>query len=322
VVAARFSVARLYRQPVPQSNDPRGHRRAHGLIDCTDRGTALQTLSAAVNVEPDALLRAVCAFDTSRVYGEDLVIVMPREVLASLGVDLGAVRLAEAHYFHATRVVDPSDFHRQGIRALDAMLDDIWTTLHGLVSDACSGAEWAAFRESVEHGAGDHDGDLYRLKTRHAMCYGPHGELVREMFFDPSTTGWHDWLDCPEIVEDIARCYASVSGGGLLARFRAATTACLVKFRSTHVEPPRVIADACWYLRGEGTTRGGFHGDGVGVPPDDVLPPSSSRRRRGGCEVRCLRPPGGRSLLGRAKRRTPARGQPARPTLRKGAARG
>jgi len=48
------------------------------------------------------------------------------------------------------------------------------------------------------------------------------------MFFDPSATGWHDWLDCPEIVEDIARCYAGAGGGVLLARFHSATTACLV----------------------------------------------------------------------------------------------
>jgi hypothetical protein len=241
------------------------------FLDCQDRATALHTLSAAIGVSPDALVGALRAFDTSKDYDEDTVVVMPREVLASFGVDIAAVRLAGAHYFHATRVVDPSDFHRHGILALDAMLDDIWTTLHGLVRDTCAAEAWAAFRESVERGAGGHDGDLYRLKSRHAMCYGPHGELVREMFFDPSATGWHNWLDCPEIVEDIARCYASAGGVGLLARFRSASTACLVKFRSARVAPARMIAGACWYLRGEGPRIAGFNGEGVGVSPEDVL---------------------------------------------------
>jgi hypothetical protein len=105
-------------------------------------------------------------------------------------------------------VRDPETFRREGIHALPEMLEPIWEMLHELAPE-CSPKEWADFRYSVEHeDAGGHDGVTYRFKAVGngvALSRGPHGELVREFLFRPEETAGHDYLNCPEIVQDIAR---------------------------------------------------------------------------------------------------------------------
>lgn len=200
--------------------------------------------------------------------------VLPREVLRTLGIDIASIRLAGANYFHGTRTTDPDAFRRDGILPLDAIVEPLWAILYELVRDECSPDEWAAFRRTVERGGGGHDGFLYRLKTRGRLHYGPHGVLVRDILLDASANGWHDYLDCPEIVEDIARSYMSARGVNLEARFRAASVPCVVTFRCAQVDPARAVAAACWYLHGDGRTNitiDGFMGEGAGVPPEDVI---------------------------------------------------
>jgi len=260
------------------------------FLDCHDQRTALTTLSGIVGVAPDRLSGAIRGFDDAALdhCDEDPAIVMPREVLESLGVDIASTCFAGAHYFHGTRTTDPDAFQRCGILPLDAAIEQIWTTLHDLVRGECSPVQWEEFRQSVERDAGGHDGFLYRLKTRDQLHHGPHAVLVRDILLDASAHGGHDYLKCPEIVQDIARCYRSASGVDLETRFRAASVPCIVTFRLTRIDPARAIAAACWYLHGDGranVTMNGFIGEGSGVPAEDVLavevaPGSSSRPAR------------------------------------------
>jgi hypothetical protein len=110
-------------------------------------------------------------------------------------------------YFHGTRALDPESIRRRGLLPLDAMLDEIWATLRKFAGERTDD-EWAGFRASIEANGGQHDGELYRLKRGDRVHFGPHGELVREVFLDPAATSLHDYLGCPAIVQDIARCYA------------------------------------------------------------------------------------------------------------------
>jgi hypothetical protein len=100
---------------------------------------------------------------------------------------------------------------------------------------------------------------------------------VREFFFRPEETAGHDYLGCPEIVQDIARCYESATGINLEKRFCAATLPCIVKFRSRPVLAG-AVESAFWYpftmLReGELTNnaRWGLDLEGQPVPPKDVV---------------------------------------------------
>lgn len=253
------------------------------FLDCHDADAALSTLSAAIGVAPGELRRAVSAFDRSKVNtrDEDSAFAIPRGILAGVGVEIEAVRFDGAAYFHGTRVLDPAGFTRRGILPLDQVVEQIWEMLHELVGDECSINEWAAFRSWVEAGGGGDDGFQYRLKTRDRLQRGPHALLVCDHLLAPATT-WHDYLDCPEIVQDIARCYQTRYGTDLEQRFRSAALARIVKFRSARVDGHRAAATAirylCSSLCGEEpmSPLGGFDGPGDPVPARDVIEVATS----------------------------------------------
>lgn len=250
-----------------------------GWLDCYDLETALASLGELLSVEVNELRAALFAYDHSRFsnYSEDPYRRMPRELLETLGRDVNALTVDGAFYFHGTRSLDPDDFYRHGVLPLDQMVERIWSTLYELVRDGCTEDEWADFRRAVESDAGGHDGFLYRLKAGDRVHFGPYALLVREIFFDPSATGSHDYLGCPEIVQDIARCYRSACGFDLETRFCESSQAVIVRFRSTDVWEG-ALPTALWYvfakLRDDELTsnaNGGFDGHGRAVPPEDVV---------------------------------------------------
>lgn len=250
-------------------------------LDCHDYEAALASLAEAIGTTSSKLATALGAYDGSRLENsaEDPWEVMPREVLEQFGVGVKAVaaRFDGGYYFHGTRAVDPEAFRGRGILPLDQMVEELWATLRKLAGEEISNEDWDSVRSSVEAGAGGHDGFLYRLKTGGQIHFGPFGLVIRETFLEPASTGSHDYLGCPEIVQDIARCYASAHGGNLEQRFRTATKPCIVKFRSTNCRSGDVKA-ALWYaftkLRdGEITSSANYSFDGAGnpVPAEDVV---------------------------------------------------
>lgn len=111
------------------------------------------------------------------------------------------------------------------------------------------------------------------MKTGDLIHHGPFAELVRDVHLNPPETGSHDYLGCPEIVEDIA---SSFTGVDLRSRYLDASTSALVKFWSTEA-PPDVVGTALWYayarVRGDSLSRNacwGFSGDGKAIPPADI----------------------------------------------------
>lgn len=248
-------------------------------LDCHDVDSALRSLSDVLDVAGDDLRAAIARYDADRFadYSDDPQERMPRELVAALGRDIAALDVAGASYFHGTRVVDPSLFEHDGILPLDQMVERIWPMLHELVSDVCDADKWARFRQSVETTGGGHDGELYRFKLGDRLHHGPYATLVRELFFDPDATASHDYLGCPEIVQDVARCFQTAYGIDLEARFCAAAVPVIVKFKSTDVWSG-AFAAALWYvfakLRNAELTpnaSGGFNGHGRAVPPEDIV---------------------------------------------------
>jgi hypothetical protein len=249
------------------------------LLDCYDVDSTLASFTATVGAGADEITSALIDYDESRFDGsEEPYKRMPREVLALFGTDPDTVSdlLAGAYYFHGTRAIDPESFRALGILPLDAVLEEIWATLRELAHE-CRDDAWAAFRTDVEADGGGHYGSLYRLKSRGAMHFGPHGELVREIFLNPRPSGSHDYLACPEIVQDIAWCAESALGIGLEERFCAAAKPTLVKFRAPLWSG--AVPTALWSLyymlrQGNITGRnacGGFAGCGTNVPASDVV---------------------------------------------------
>jgi hypothetical protein len=178
-------------------------------LDCQDETTALATL-AAVQVRSHSLERALRESDEAAFQAHPMDDPFGL-VLASLGVEIGTVRLSEVRYFHGTRTEDPDVFAREGIRPLGDLVDRIWTSLGALAG--CPADEWAAFREPIEAGGGGHDGELYRLKVRDEVHHGPHGELVREPYLSPGSRHFGDFLGAPRS----SRTSAAATGAGCSA---------------------------------------------------------------------------------------------------------
>lgn len=253
------------------------------LLDCHNLDTATTSLSAAVGTDSAALKRRLRDYDEGRLedHSEDPAVRMPREILDSFRASPDGLDLAGVCCFHGTRVLDTGAFRRRGIMSLAQMLDEIWLTLFGLVHDECSPDRWARFRREVEdEDACDDDGGFqYRSKTAEpdpGVFGGPDALFVRECLLRPNDEGLHDYLQCPEIVQDIARCFQSLHGIDLESRFREASVPCIVKFRIAEVSSA-AVENALWYaftMLKEGTLANACGGPDLGgrpVPPEDVL---------------------------------------------------
>lgn len=243
-----------------------------GCLDCSDVDTAVSCLADAIGVNVSQLCSAVLTYDESRFsdYSEDPYERMPREILEGFGITDDEPHFDGAYYFHGSRLIGLEDIHGRGILPLDQMVERIWEMLFSLVSDECDPARWNEFRETVEAGGGGHDGSLYRSKSCNSLHHGPYAVLVPETFLKVDDAGIHDYLDCPEIVQDIARCFLSHSGIDLEARFRDASRPVIVKFRSTTMWEGTFRA-ALWYVfsmlrEGEVSSNANEGFDGHGQP--------------------------------------------------------
>ena len=67
--------------------------------------------------------------------------------------------------------------------------------------------EWETFRRAVETTHTGDDANLYRMKTRDILHWGPHAVLVRDVLINPERFESVDYLNTPEIVEDISFCF-------------------------------------------------------------------------------------------------------------------
>jgi hypothetical protein len=245
------------------------------LLDCSDLDTAIASLSAHLDVDSGDLVRALerldeqdCPVDVDPDLGR------PAAALASLDRDPAARPIPSAYYFHATRVVDPGVFHRDGIRALPSVIDELWATLGHIASDYTP-ERWRELRARFEANPARGSAQLLQDKLGDRMHWGPHGELIRELFLD-CPPPMHDYLAAPEAVEDICQAY----GDDLLARFRDATTPCIVKFQAPALmRPERTVAAVCWYIHARLLSvalplfrlASGYAGQGIDVPPTDVV---------------------------------------------------
>lgn len=253
-------------------------------LDCTNLDTTLTSVAAILGTNMAKLREAILAYEASRFEdrsedpSEDPYARMPSEVVTALGSDVEAVEFDGAHYFHGTRVFEPDAILRSGLLPLNQMVEPIWAVLFELVQDVCDPVDWQVFRADLEAGGGGHDGWLYRTKTRDtASSFGPFAVLVRHVLFKSDAVGNHDYLGCPEIVQDIARVFRSSFGVDLEERFREASKPVIVTFRSSSAWTGSLRA-ALWYvfdmLRDAEVTSNAnecFDGGGCPVAPDEIV---------------------------------------------------
>lgn len=243
------------------------------LLDCEDRETAITTVAEIIGLDRASLLHRVASFhyedDSREAFDFDLF----NHILG--GEESWRTRFRGTCFFHLTRTLDPERFKR-GILLLDAVLDEIWEGLRGLVSEEVSSDRWRDFRRWVETDSNNHFADLYRMKVGDRLHWGPHGILVLETAFTRAA-GLHDYLGTPEIVEDIAICCTQRLGVDLATRFRGSSVPCIVKFR-TQEGRGSLLRTALVYIHtietGEEVGSGcndGYATHGMPIASEDIL---------------------------------------------------
>jgi hypothetical protein len=85
------------------------------------------------------------------------------------------------------------------------------------------------------------------MKVEDCFHWGPYAILIRDMAFCSSEVGNHDYLDVPEIVEDICVCFSEWADSDLLQVFRQHTRSCIVKFVVYEAKPEH-LGVALYYL--------------------------------------------------------------------------
>lgn len=130
-------------------------------------------------------------------------------------------------WFHLTRVSQPETFYNKGILPLSDVINDIWTFLYTLIDHKISLLEWKQFRENLSN---NHSSQLYNMKIKNSMHWGPYAILVRELAFKAKEIDNHDYLRTPEIVEDICQCCYERFEIDLLNHYIENTKPCIVKF--------------------------------------------------------------------------------------------
>lgn len=240
------------------------------ILDCHSFDTALSSLAAIADVEPQALIANLRDFNTDDWPDH------PPDYLWERFVG-GPKSFDGVHWFHFTRTLVPESFQQQGILPLGEMVEPLWSMIFELIGDRQSPAEKAAFRERVASDRDNHSSRLYRMKTERLQLWGPYGMLVRNEAFRAWEIRNHDYLRTPEIIEDICLCHSDWYGGDLLAEFGAKSKPCIVKFFGENNRPD-ALRTALMFLwctvHSEGLAHMGntcFDGQGLPVGREHIL---------------------------------------------------
>lgn len=91
----------------------------------------------------------------------------------------------------------------------------------------------------------------FGLKTINSIYHGPYAMLVREAAFNSDKICNHDYLEVPEIIEDICNGYREQFGHCIYDIVTSKLEKCIVKFKSNNYTGLHLLAPAllyCWCI--------------------------------------------------------------------------
>ncbi len=154
------------------------------------------------------------------------------------------LQLEEVSWFHLTRTTRGSDFS-EGILPLGQILGRVWKMLSSLLETPEQKANLATMQ------ANGVKNFQFGLKTRNSVHHGPFAILVREVAFNSDKICNHDYLEVPEIIEDICNGYREQFGHCIYDAVTSKLEKCIVKFKSNKYTGVHLLATAllyCWCI--------------------------------------------------------------------------
>jgi hypothetical protein len=243
------------------------------MLRCRDLEDALRSVSALYGVSSRELERALPdGLARAEADPEDPIGVLA----AALGAELRRTPRAPSriHYFHGTRTHELGSFAFDGLRPLGQMLDPLWREIGELLPEL-SERELRSLRADLSTGAiAPH---TYSARVADKGQHGPCGHLLRDALLHPQPYSSVDYLAGAEIVIDICQAIEDRAGINATARYRKATTPCVVEFSVPTTHLRQALCAVLWYLgaglagRRTMNANWGYGGDGTPLPAERIV---------------------------------------------------
>ncbi|WP_413616365.1 hypothetical protein MRB56_08715 [Halomonas cupida] len=230
------------------------------ILNCTNYDTALESLAKVFNVSKSAIISVL-----EDVNPYDHLSQSPEDVLYDhMCNEIGEPsRSLKVIWFHGTRIEDENLYSKHGILTKTEARKFIEPRLRKM-ADGLERRGSNPFSMSLSGKDGPHD-------------EGPFAFLIREVAIK-APSPCHNYLDAPEIVEDLAGIFLGQNYQQLVDRFKSVAKPCVVSFvaDSKGYELPYVILYVKLVLDGEAELDAGsaantfFDAEGVVVPPERI----------------------------------------------------
>ena len=184
------------------------------ILDCSSRESATTSLSKIFNTTEEKLisaLRSVSPYDSDCQSPEDVIYT---GICDSFGAPVDGVSIL---WFHGTRVEDENCFHDHGILPKSSARKFLEPLLNKLA-------------EGLES-SGDNPFSLSLLGKQDPHDEGPFAFLIRNVAIQAPGAN-HNYVEAPEMVEDIAGSLLGENYMDLVNRFQKITIPCVVSFLS------------------------------------------------------------------------------------------
>ena len=242
-------------------------------LDCENFESTLNCVSEIFHHDRSKILALLRSIDLENIYESQTPAHPPDEFLyRAIVAKFGPPKpLNQVCLFHLTSVAPNTTFDG-GILPLGESIEILWDTLLKIFIGTKIHKNLTDLRSQ---GVKDH---LYSLKTPDPFHWGPFAMLVRESAFNPEELGNHDYLRCPEIIEDICNGYEKRYSESIYERVVKNLHPCIVKFRSKKWIDMDLIKVAIYYLHmavnnseWDHSANTCFDGKGESVPKSDII---------------------------------------------------
>lgn len=199
------------------------------VLDCQNEEVALQSVSIYFDTDVERIKKILLEKNFEKLFERccDRYDYFDDFIYDYFKRKFGTGKLEYVMWFHLSRSLCPKDYY-EGIYPLNVILPKIQKDLYSLVSEKISKNEW----QDICRGAGSgFRGWRYNMKISDKCHYGPYAMLVREIAFNSSTVGNHNYLNIPEIIEDMCTDVENVYGIDLIDRFVRQASPVIVKFK-------------------------------------------------------------------------------------------
>jgi hypothetical protein len=211
------------------------------ILDCETIETTYASLIDILNISKDEIINFFKKFKFLNKNSADKEIFESFQKIYRINISYDGTC-----FFHASRCDDIKRYDN-GILPLNEILDEVWSFLYSLIKDKFDKQEWDKFRNELENGLKCSGGFTYRLRVNDNFHWGPDAFLIKEVIFKSGELGNHNYLETPEIVEDICRCFKEKYKIDLLQEYIKKTDPCIIKFKTSNKDQ-KYIATAILYL--------------------------------------------------------------------------